>query len=39
MDMKANFVGEHSQGIFGMADILHTPNAKFLILFDQWEFL
>ena len=33
--MEEYFVGEHSQGIFGMAGTLHTPKEKLLILFDQ----
>jgi len=35
--MKNYFVGEQCHGIFGKADILQTPKAKFLILFDQWK--
>jgi hypothetical protein len=35
--MKKYFVGEQIQGVFGVADILNTPKAKFLIIFDQWK--
>jgi len=28
MDVKKYFVGEHSQGIFGMADTLHTHQGR-----------